>query len=112
METVLILGLLVCFGGMALAAWGLRCNNITYRDQSHLANKIFAKFPDGKFILPFDDIDWFRTHLLDRVSYEAHHWRLMTFRDPWVLYGRENLKKLDEKYDAAVASRVISSLIK
>jgi len=61
---------------LVIPAWGFVCNEKTHKQRVRL---ITAR-PAGPAFWDYSE-EW------RRVDYNAHMWRLMTFRDPRKLYG-------------------------
>ena len=62
--------------------WGSICNNKTYKQRTVLLNRVHAKY-SGTVRL----YEWYSE--IDRVSYDAHFYELIWFRDPWKLYSNQ-----------------------
>ena len=71
----------LAFSGMVIALWGLYCNNLTCKQLMKIID-VLGKHPDGSLREDFEN----RYRLFGSVSYNEHLWRLMTFRDPYVIY--------------------------
>lgn len=60
---------------MVWCLWGIISNEVTYRQRKAVIDGLFRS-PSWKQLL----------HQFEQISYKQHHWRLLTFRRPHVLY--------------------------
>jgi len=67
--------------GIIFSGWLLICNERAHAQQIEIID-VLGKHPDGRIREDFRD----RYDLFGRVSYNSHFWRLVTFRDPYILY--------------------------
>lgn len=62
--------------GMAISMWTLVCNKRTYDQRVEMIGAIFGLEEYKPYALMFDEVD-----------YDAHLFRLATFRNPYTLYA-------------------------
>lgn len=73
-----MIGIIFVSSVVIVGVWALIANNLTFKQRGRIADIVFAQS------------DW-RAHLraYDRISYDAHMWRVFTLRSPWKLYAPE-----------------------
>lgn len=70
--------------------WVYRCNEKTYAQKTRIIS-ILGKFPDGSVRPDFKR----RYDIFNNISYNSHLWRVMTFRNPYVLYPESIIADLE-----------------
>lgn len=88
MEIITIIVMFLCI--IIYTYWSLYCNDKTFSQREFIRLKISTHATETQ------KIDYIYAY--NKVTYKQHHWRLVTFRDPYVLYP-DSIRELVDKKD-------------